>query len=174
MKEFHVIWYLLIGLRRICMTPQRKYIFFGFYVLTDTEILWNNTKHKHKLTKFVCQCQSIFPELSVFLPYFSWSLIGQLVDNAALSLATEPALTMCRAWHLDSCLIKYHFLLSFTHFVVLIASLCLMQTFTLRNKERARNAEVAGEWVRESAGIFYHFQLETVLVDFWLHLGPRE
>lgn len=29
MKEFHVIWYLLIGLR-ICMTPQRKYIFLDF------------------------------------------------------------------------------------------------------------------------------------------------
>lgn len=161
-----------------------KVYFSGFYVLTDTEILWNNTKHKHKLTKFVCQCQSIFPELSVFLTCFSRLLIGRLVHNAAFSLVPRPDSVsgpdiVMAAWvnikMLAPIIIKYHFLFSFTHFVVLIASLCLMQTFTLRNKERARNAEVAGEWERVPGYfIIFSWKLFWLIFDYIWDRGNRE
>ena len=178
MTQCPVIWYLLIGL--ILWIPSLHFMlqlfFFNRY---HCEI---NETHKHKLTKCVCQCQSIFPELSVFLGCFSQPYL----HDAALSLAKNVPL-LSELWQaewldiimsglvnikmLASIIIKYHFLLSFTHFVVLIASHALMQTFRHRNKGQARSVEpvlVLVLW------IVYHFQLETVLVDFWLHLGPRE
>ena len=72
-------------------------------------------------------------------------------------------------------IIKYHFLFSFTHFVVLIASLCLMQTFTLRNKERARNAEVAEERERVLGYfIIFSWKLFWLIFDYIWDRGNKE
>ena len=182
MKEFHVIWYLLIGLRIWLLSEKVYFLILGF------NGYWNPVKQYQTQTQTDKICVSVpinFPWTVSFSHLFllaaDWSTGAQCSPLIGHRASPQPWLSvrtdiMMAAWvnikMLAPIIIKYHFLFSFTHFVVLIASLCLMQTFTLRNKERARNAEVAEE--RESAGIFYHFQLETVLVDFWLHLGPRE
>ena len=170
---------------------SEKVYFFGFYVLTDTEILWNNTKHKHKLTKFVCQCQSIFPELSVFshlfLPPPDWLASAQCSPLIGPCPAPSPDSVsgpdiLMAAWvnikMLAPIIIKYHFLLSFTHFVVLIASLCLMQTFTLRNKERGkkcRGREKERERVRGwGYFIIFSWKLFWLIFDYIWDRGNKE
>ena len=153
---------------------------FGFNGYT--EILWNttipntNTNWQNlcvSANQFSLNCQ-VFSLVSPVLWLVDWWIMQASHWSLSQLWQCVGPDTLIAAWvnikMLAPIIIKYHFLFSFTHFVVLIASLCLMQTFTLRNKERARNAEVAGE----SERVFYHFQLETVLVDFWLHLGPGE
>ena len=165
---------------------------FGFNGYT--EILWNTTIPNTN-TNWQNLCVSA-NQFSLNCQFFSLVSPGPwLVDWWIMQASHWPLSqlwqcvgpdTLIAAWvnikMLAPIIIKYHFLLSFTHFVVLIASLCLMQTFTLRNKERGkkcrgreRERERESERVRGwGYFIIFSWKLFWLIFDYIWDRGNKE